>query len=156
MADPADNHEIVLKDCIVQTGICTHNTTVKQAMQTCVRSHVAGIPYLDEDGRIIGRFSLRNTFYAECIPADLIKHAHLLGENIENFEISDHYPDDFLQLPARNLLVEQVLHLSPESQIVKALALMEQFGTTYLFVVDDDNTYLGTVTHLSIAEQLTR
>ena len=41
-----------------------------------------------------------------------------------------------------------------DAPAVKALALMEQFDTPYLFVVDDNEHCLGVVTSMGIAEKL--
>lgn len=143
-----------LLDCTIKTGFITEEMTVKQAFTECVKYNTPGLPYIDENKKIIGRFSIRNTFYATSIPADLIKHAHLLGNDIEHLEIPEQDACEYINKPANLFLVNQILHLHPDSQIVKALALMEQFDTSYLFVVDDNDQYLGVVTHLSITRLL--
>lgn len=143
-----------LLDCTTKTGFITEDMTVKQAFAECVKHNTPGLPYVDENQKITGRFSIRNTFYATSIPADLIKHAHLLGNDIEHLEIPDQDACEYLNLPANKFLINQILHLHPSSQIVKALALMEQFNTSYLFVVDDNDQYQGVVTHLSITKLL--
>ncbi len=143
-----------LLDCTTSTGFITEDMTVKQAFAECVKYNTPGLPYVDKDQKIIGRFSIRNTFYATSIPADLIKHAHLLGNDIEHLDIPEQNVSEYLNKPANEFLINQILHLNPDSQIVKALALMEQFNTSYLFVVDDNDQYLGVVTHLSITNLL--
>lgn len=140
-----------LIECMTETSIATLDMTVREAMQVCVDCDCPGIPFVDESGKLIGRFSIRHTFYQHCIPADLIKHAHLLGNDIENIEMEDQDTHTFLELPAGNFILNQILHLNPNSQVVKALALMEQFDTSYLFVVDEQEQYLGVVTHQTIA-----
>jgi len=143
-----------LIECMTETSTASLEMTVREAMQVCVDCDCPGIPFVDESGKLIGRFSIRHTFYQHCIPADLIKHAHLLGNGIDNIEMEDQYTDDFMKLPASDFMLERLIHLHPDSQIVKALALMEQFNTSYLFVVDDKEHYLGVVTHQSIARHL--
>jgi len=143
-----------LIECMTQTSTATAEMTVREAMQECVKCDCPGIPYVDESGKLIGRFSIRHTFYQHCIPADLIKHAHLLGNDIDSIEIEEQDTHKFLEKPAGDYILDQILHLNPNSQVVKALALMEQFNTSYLFVVDENNHYLGAVTHQSIARHI--
>ena len=143
-----------LIECMTQTSTATADMTVREAMQECVKCDCPGIPYVDESGKLIGRFSIRHTFYQHCIPADLIKNAHLLGNDIDSIEIEEQDTHKFLEKPAGDYILDQILHLNPNSQVVKALALMEQFNTSYLFVVDENNRYLGVVTHQSIARHI--
>jgi CBS domain-containing protein len=143
-----------LIECMTTTSTATSGMTVRDALKECVKCDCPGIPFVDESGKLVGRFSIRHTFYQHCIPADLIKHAHLLGNDIDHIEMEDQYTNDFLSLPASDFILKQILHLNPNSQIVKALALMEQFDTSYLFVVDENERYLGVVTHQSIARHM--
>lgn len=143
-----------LLECMTSTTVARPGMTVGEALATCVACNCPGLPYLNEKDELVGRFSVRHVFYQHCIPADLIKHAHLLGNDIENIEMEDQFTSDFLRMPVTDFILCQVLHLNPNSQLVKALALMEQFNTSYLFVVDDNERYLGVVTQLSIARLL--
>jgi hypothetical protein len=52
---------------------------VGEALRICVGRGVPGIPCVDTDGRICGRFSVRDTFRITSIPADMIKRAHLIA-----------------------------------------------------------------------------
>lgn len=143
-----------LIDCMKPTSVIDENMTVRDALKECVTHEVPGLPFVDKDGNITGRFSIRNMFYTSCIPADLIKNAHLLGNDIEHLDIPDSEHLEFLNKPAKAIVVEWIVHLTPEAQAVKALALMEHFDTPYLFVVDSDDKYLGIVTSMNIAAKL--
>ena len=143
-----------LIDCMTPTSVINESMTVRDALKECVKYRVPGLPFVNEKGDITGRFSIRNMFYTSCIPADLIKNAHLLGNDIEHLDIPDTEHLEFLNKLAKEVVVEWIIHLSPEAQVVKALALMEQFDTPYLFVVDNEDKYLGVVTSMSIAAKL--
>lgn len=143
-----------LLDCMITTAVADDSMTVGEALRECVNCRVPGIPFVDKDGKIIGRFSIRNMFYITSIPADLIKNAHLLGNNIEHLDVPEANYKSFMEKPARDFIVEWIIHLSPDSPVVKALALMEQFDTPYLFVVDENDCYLGVVTSIAIAARL--
>ncbi len=143
-----------LIDCLIPTKIANENMTIKEALGECVSQHVPGIPFADNNGKITGRFSIRNLFYTACIPADLIKHAHLLGNDIEHLDVKELNHHELLNKSSKLAVVDWIIHLSPDAPAVKALALMEQFDTPYLFVVDNNDHYLGVVTSMGIAEKL--
>jgi CBS domain-containing protein len=60
-----------------------------------------------------------------------------------------------LDTPVEPYVQEPALSLSSDAPIIKALALMEQNDTSYLFVVDDGQ-YQGTVTIQCLARMLSR
>ncbi len=143
-----------LMDCMITTATLDKSATVRDALAQCVQHGIDGLPFVDDNKRVTGRFSVRNMFYISSIPADLIKHAHLIGNAIEHLDFPDCHNEEFIAKPVSEMLLKQIMHLSPNSQIVKALALMEQYNTSYLFVVDDNEHYLGLVTRLSIAKRI--
>ncbi|MGD2117731.1 MAG: CBS domain-containing protein [Chromatiales bacterium] len=139
--------------CLVPTGVARDGMTFGEALQECVDKRVPGIPYVDDDGNIIGRFSVRNSFFRASIPKDLIKGAHLLGDDLEHLEMPQQHIKELLALPIHNMVLEHIVTLRPKSQMITALALMEKFNTAYLFVTDDTQ-YHGVVTRLGIARQI--
>ena len=138
---------------LVVTGVARDGMTFGEALQECVDKGVPGIPYVNDKDEIIGRFSVRNSFFRASIPSDLIKGAHLLGDHIEYLEMPQQQISKLLQLPIHDMLLEDIVTLKPKSQMITALALMEKFNTPYLFVTDDHH-YYGVVTRLGIARQI--
>ena len=55
--------------------------------------------------------------------------------------------------PIDPYIQEPHLSITPGSSVVKALALMEQSDTSYIFVVDEER-YLGVVTIHNLASKL--
>lgn len=140
---------------IVQTGIARPGMTVRACFRLCVEADVPGIPFMDEEGRITGRFSIRNTLKESCIPDYVVAHAELLGDHVGCLAIPEDHARRVLETAVDPFIMEldTVATVSPESPVVKALAIMEKFDTSYIFVVDGDQ-YLGVVTVVAIARRM--
>lgn len=142
-----------LARAIVPTPLVRAGTTVGEALRLCVDIGVPGLPFADARDRVSGRFSVRHTLLASCIPSDMVSGAHLIGHEALHLE---HPPGHYGALFARTIdsLILPAHHgLGSGAQITKALALMEKLGTGYLFVVDDGR-YRGIVTRLGLARVL--
>ena len=138
---------------IVETPVARPGMRVDEALRICVDKGVPGIPYVDSSGKIRGRFSVRHTFLLFSIPKDLIKGAHLIGHDALHIDPpKDHYAEVFRQ-PIDNQILDDAACLSSSAQITKAMALMEKFNSSYLFVIDDGH-YRGVVTRLGLTRVL--
>lgn len=138
---------------IIETPLTRPGMTIREAVGICVDKGVQGLPFVDSNGRITGRFSVRNTLLLHCIPGDMVHGAHLIGHEALHLEhSSDHYRAMF-DMAIDPTIITEYIHLSSGAQITKALALMEKFNTSYLFVIDDGR-YLGVVTRLGLARLL--
>ena len=139
-----------IKHISIPTKVARPGMTVGEVMQECVEKGVPGIPFVDREGHISGRFSVRHLFLLCCIPDDIIHGAHLLGDDIEHLDFPHIKADELMAQPVDDYIFPDVVRLSPNFQAIKALAIMEQYGTEYLFVTEADD-YQGVVTRLSIA-----
>lgn len=138
---------------IVTTPVARPGMLIGEALRICVDNWVPGIPYVGDDGSIQGRFSVRNTFLLSTIPGDMIKGAHLIGNEALHLEqTKEHYAELFSGTIDHTIL-KDVACLSSNAQITKAMALMEKFNSAYLFVVDD-GVYRGIVTRLGLTRVL--
>ncbi|WP_078118416.1 CBS domain-containing protein [Thiosocius teredinicola] len=137
----------------IETPVARHGMLIGEALRICVDYDVPGIPYVDEQGKIIGRLSVRNVFLISSLPLDMIKGAHLIGHEALHLDLSrDHYEKVFSQVVDPQIL-DDCACLSPHAQITKAMALMEKFNSSYLFVIDEGH-YLGVVTRLGLTRLL--
>ena len=142
-----------LLKAIIETPVARPGMLVGEALRICVDKGVPGVPYVDASGRISGRFSVRDAFRITSIPADMIKGAHLIGHEALHLELSkDHYETVF-HFPIDDQILTDIAFLSPGAQITKAMALMEKFNSSYLFVIDDGR-YRGAVTRLGLTRIL--
>ena len=142
-----------LTNIVIATKAVTYGSTVAEAFSECVRCNVLGIPFVDNAGRIKGRFSIGHTIKLACIPEILIMSADLLGDDLASLMIPDQQAADVLKMPVDNFILDEVVTIHSSSPCVKAAALMQKHKTTYLFAVDDDG-YKGVVNVRGIAKRM--
>lgn len=139
-----------LKEVIFETRVARAGMTVGEVFEECVAHRVPGIPFCNESNEIVGRVSVRHTLKVTCIPEFMVKGAHLLGDAIEAVRIPDVLAREVLQMPAERFVLEPLAIVTSAAPVVKALAMMEQFNSSYAFVIDDGE-YKGICTRMSIA-----
>ena len=142
-----------IKHISIPTRVARPGMTVGDVLQECVNKDVPGIPFVDAEGNLSGRFSVRHLFLLCCIPADILHGAHLLGDDIEDLDFPHIGFDELMQQPVDDYIFSDAIRLSPNFQAVKALAIMEQFNTQYLFVTEGED-YQGVATRMSIAKAI--
>ncbi|MBA1332308.1 hypothetical protein QQ73_14750, partial [Candidatus Endoriftia persephone str. Guaymas] len=81
--------KILIKTSVVRSGM-----SFGDALQECVDKDVPGIPYVDAEGRIAGRFSVRHAFRECCVPRDLILGGHLLGDDIDHMNLPEVHAEE--------------------------------------------------------------
>ncbi len=139
-----------LTEGVIKTGVARSGMTLQEALGECVRNNVPGIPFVDEQGRLVGRFVIRHAFKQACLPLDLIKGAHLLGEKIYHLEMPREEVQEHLKQTIDSLILKDTVHLNSSSQILTALALMEKLNVNHLFIMEGEE-YLGIVTRMSLS-----
>ena len=142
-----------LTNIVIETRVVTYGSTVAEAFNECIRCNVLGIPFVDGEGRITGRFSIGHAIKLAYIPDMLIMNADLLGDQLTNLTVPDKQAADVLRQPVDNFILGQVVTINSTSPCVKAAALMQKYRTTYLFAVDDDG-YKGVVNVRGIAKRM--
>ena len=142
-----------LTNIVIATKAVTYGSTVAEAFSECVRCNVLGIPFVDSEGRIKGRFSVGHTIKLACVPEMMILNADLLGDELASLMIPDQQAAEVLRQPVDSFILGQVVTIHSASPCVKAAALMQKYRTTYLFAVDDDG-YKGVVTVRGIAKRM--
>jgi len=145
--------KIRLNQGIVETRVARPGMTVGEALRICVDHDIPGIPFVNAEGNIGGRFSVRHIFKISSLPDDVIQGAHLIGHEATHLEHPcDHFAEVF-QRPLDDLVLPEFAHLSSDTLMAKAMALMEKFNSGYLFVIDDGH-YRGVVTRLGLTRLL--
>lgn len=137
----------------IPTKVARPGMRVGEALQECAEKNVPGIPFKDAQGNLSGRFSIRHTFLLCCIPQDIVKGAHLLGDDVDDLDLPRVKAEELMERKVDEFIFPDVIRLSPDFQAIKALAIMEQFNTEYLFVTEGDD-YQGVVTRMSIARSI--
>jgi CBS domain-containing protein len=145
-----------LKKILIPTKVANQGMTVREVFTECGRVNIPALPFCTRSGRIAGRVTLKNILKISCLPDYMVESARILGEEMSCMEDVESKAKRMLDTPIDPYVQEeQALSLGPEAPIIKALALMEQNDTSYLFVVDDGQ-YQGAVTIQCLARMLTR
>ena len=142
-----------LTNIVIETRVVTYGSTVAEAFSECVRCNVLGLPFVNGEGRITGRFSIGHTIKLACVPEMMILNADLLGDELSSLMMPDQQAAEILRMPVDNFILGEVVTIHSSSPCVKAAALMQKHRTTYLFAVDDDG-YKGVVNVRGIARRM--
>jgi len=142
-----------LEHLSIATGVMRHGMTLRDFFEECVRCNVPGLPYVDDRDRVVGRVSIRDVYKHMAIPDHLIRVAHLLGDKTNQLDLPEMKVSETLKLPVETFLLENIPSVSPRPSIVKALAIMEMFTTSYIFRIEDGR-YSGLVTRMVIAHRM--
>jgi CBS domain-containing protein len=141
-----------LKDIIIPSKVARPGMSVKEAFCESIARKLPGIPFCDASGEMTGRISVKHVLSAQCIPRDMRRHADLLEDNIADMDISPQRLRALLEQPVDKFVLPNIPTISSHASPIKALALIEQYNTSYVFVVDDGR-YLGAITLLGIVEE---
>jgi CBS domain-containing protein len=144
-----------LKQILIPTRVATASMMVREVFMECGRANIPALPFCTKSGRIAGRVTLKNILKISCLPDYMVESARILGEEMSCMEDVESKAKRLLNTPVDPYVQEPTLSLSSDAPVIKALALMEQNDTSYLFVVDDGQ-YQGVVTIQCLAKMLTR
>jgi CBS domain-containing protein len=144
-----------LKQILIPTKVASHGMTVREVFVECGRVHIPALPFCTRSGRIAGRVTLKNILKISCLPDYMVEAARILGEEMSCMDDVESKAKQLLCTPVDPYVQEPALSLASDAPVIKALAMMEQNDTSYLFVVDDGR-YQGAVTIQCLARMLTR
>jgi CBS domain-containing protein len=140
-------------DLIKPTGIAQPGMSVQEAFRLCVEADVPGIPFKDREGEICGKVSIRHILKATCIPDFMVRHSHLLGDQIHHLAIPCELVREVMGLDIDDFVLPTIAVATSRTSFAKALAIMEDIDTTYLFVIDNGD-YKGMVSVMGIARAM--
>ena len=138
----------------VPTAVAGPGMTVRELFRACVEADVPGIPFRAANGEIVGKASIRHILKEVCIPQFMIDNVALLGDQIEALKFPLIEEERLLSLEIDEFILPDAAHITPQSPVAKALAVMEAHDTTYLFVIDDEHNYHGTLNIVSLARRM--
>ena len=142
-----------LTGILIPTIVAVSGMTVRELFAECSRANIPALPFCTRTGRIRGRVTLKNILKMSCLPEYVVETARILGDQLTCMndleakagQLLDHPVDAYVQGPG--------LTINSDASAIKALAIMEQNDTSYLFVVDD-GVYRGIVTIQCLARTL--
>jgi CBS domain-containing protein len=142
-----------VEQMLIPTKVARSGMTVREVFEECSRANTPGLPFCDDSGRITGRVTLKHILKKTCLPEYLVEMARVLGEQLSSTQDMKTTAKEVLNSPVDLYVQEAHLSLTSGSSTVKALAMMEQSDTSYIYVVDEDR-YKGVVTIHSLADTL--
>lgn len=144
-----------LERLATMTGFMRHGMTLRDFFQETVRCNVPGLPYVDEHDQIIGRISIRDVYKRIAVPDNILRIADAMGDGDQmgNLDMPEMKALEIMTTPVENYLLEKIPTVSPSSTVVKALALMEVYNSSYIFLIEDGQ-YKGVVTRMIIAKRM--
>ena len=137
----------------VMTGVMRKGMTLRDFFQEAVRCNVPGLPYVDEQDRIVGRISIRDVYKHIAVSDSFLRLADAMGDQTDKLDLPEIKAREALAFPVETCLLENIPSVSPSSAIVKALALMEVHNTSYIFLIEDGE-YKGVVTRMVVAKRM--
>lgn len=142
-----------LERLAVMTEVMRKGMTLRDFFEEAARSNVPGLPYVNEQNRIVGRISVRNVYKHIAVPDAMVKLADAMGDQTDKLDLSERKVLRAFALPVETYLLENIPHVSPYSSIVKALSIMEAYNTHYIFLIEN-TVYKGVVTRMVIANRM--
>lgn len=139
---------------VVPTPVASPGMTVREVFEACAQADVPGIPFRNAAGRIVGKASIRHILRETCIPSFMIDNARVLGDELNGLRVPEIRARRILDMTLDEFVLPRMAVITPQSPISKALAVMEHHDTTYLFVIDKDNKYHGTVSIMKVASRI--
>jgi len=142
-----------LEQILIPTRVAKPGMNVSEVFAECIRVNIPGIPFCDDQGRISGRVTLKNILKKACLPEYMVELARILGDQLSCMEDMEAKAEQLMNNPVTPYVLEPHISLTSDSPPVKALALMEQNDTSYIFVVDEGR-YKGVITIQGLARLL--
>ena len=144
-----------LDPILIPTKVAKPGMIVSEVFAECIRANIPGIPFCDAQGTICGRITLKNILKKACLPEYMIELARILGDQLSCMGDMEAKAKQLMNNPVDPYILEPHISLTSDSPAVKALALMEQNDTSYIFVVDEGR-YKGVITIQGLARMITQ
>lgn len=142
-----------LEHLSIATGVMREGMSLRDFFQEAIRCNVPGLPFVDDQGQIIGRVSIRDVYKRIAVPDSFLRLADAFGDSVDSLDLPEMQVMEALAKPVKEFLLENIPSVSPHSPIVKALALMELHNSSYIFLIED-GVYKGVVTRWVIAQRM--
>ncbi len=142
-----------VEQVLIPTRVARAGMTVREFFHECARANTPGLPFCDASGRVTGRVTLKNILKKSCLPDYLVEMAKILGDKPPSVQDIEAIASQLLDSPVDSYVQKTHLSINAGSSALKALAMMEQSDTSYIYVFDKGR-YHGVVTIHSLADKL--
>jgi hypothetical protein len=142
-----------LHDILIPSGVAQDGMTIRDVFNLCLAANVPAVPYVDSSGRPVGYISFEGVMHRGCLPNYIVDMAPLLGDQLSCVNDAEAKIREVLNSPVGAYVDRPIRSLSSDSLLIKGLAILEKFSSTYLFVVDN-GVYQGVVTAGAVARHM--
>ena len=142
-------------DLLIVTRVAQPGMLVRDVFRECLSARVQSLPFQDEAGRITGRVTLKYIANRSIVPEYVAQFALVVGDRLSTFEEMERRLPEVFDHPVEDYVQEPHASIPSDTQLMKALAIMEHYDTSYLFVIDE-GAYRGTITIQGIAAWMAR
>ena len=146
---------MLVENSIIHTKAARPGMLVCDVFAECGRAHVQALPFVDETGRISGRVTLKNVMKIACLPEYMVTAAPLLGSFLSCVDNAQAKIEEIMASEVDGYVLRPHATIAPDEPAIKALAMMEEYDTSYLFVVDAGE-YRGIITIQGIADVMSK
>lgn len=154
MSTMMETPKVTIEQSLVHTKVIEPGMLVRDLFLECGRAQVQALPYRDQSGRLAGRITLKNVLRVSCLPDHMVQLAPLLGAQLSCVDNAEAKAREILRNPVEPFVQPLPKTVESNAPLIKALAVMEQNDTSYIFVVDDGE-YRGVITIQAIAHMMT-
>lgn len=142
-------------DLLIKTRVAHAGMKVREIVQECLHARVQSMAYCDDSDIVTGRITLKYIVNRSIIPEYMAELAPVLGSNMALFDEMEERMSKVLDLSIEPYVQAPHAAIDSTTPLMKALAVMEHYDTSYLFVVDHGH-YQGTLTVPAIAAWMMR
>ena len=122
-------------------------------MKICVAEGVPALPYVNSKGERRGFISLSGIMHHGCLPNYMVELANVLGNHLTCLKDARGKIKDLMEHPIEPYVSKPLHSITSDTPVIKALAILEKYHSSFLFVYDGDN-YRGVVTSQGIAQRM--
>ncbi len=142
-----------LKKILIPTTFAREGMKVREIFKICVEAGVPALPYLNSKGERRGFVSLAGIMHHGCLPNYMVELAMVLGDQLSCVQDASTKVRELMD-DSIETYVDKPLHsITSETPIIKAMAILEKFHSSFLFVFDGEE-YRGVITAQGIAQRM--
>lgn len=145
-----DSGAMTIESVMIETGAARRGMLVREFFDLCGQGGVQALPFLNDQGELAGRVTIKNVLRLSCLPDYMIDMAPMLNRAMSCVEHAEEKVREILCTPVDPYVQEPPASLPSSAPLIKALASMVGNDTSYLFVVDE-GIYRGAITIQGIA-----
>ena len=134
-----------LKYILIPTAFAREGMKVREVITICVEAGVPALPYLNSNGEKRGFVSLSGIMHHGCLPNYMVELATVLGNHLSCVKDARTKIRELMEHPIEPYVDKPLHSITSETPIIKAMAILEKFHSSFLFVYDGKE-YRGVVT----------